>query len=37
MHNFEGDWPVVAEVAGEPDDGHAAAAELALDQITITE
>ena len=33
MQDLEGDGPVVPEVAGEVDGGHAAAAELALEGV----
>ena len=37
VEDLERDRPVVAQVAGEVDSGHAAAAELALDEVAITE
>ena len=37
MQDLEGDRPVVAEVVGEVDRGHAAAAELALDRVAAGE
>ena len=35
--DLEGDGPVVAEVVGQVDDGHAAAAELALEGVAVGE
>jgi hypothetical protein len=35
VEDLEGDRPVVAEVLGEVDGGHAAAAELALDVVAV--
>jgi hypothetical protein len=37
MKDLQGDRPVVPEIVGEIDRSHAAAAELALDHVTITE
>ena len=35
MEHLERDRPVVPEVPGEPDGGHAAAAELALELVSV--
>jgi hypothetical protein len=37
VKNFECDRPVMTEIAGEVNRGHAPTAELALDQIAVTE
>ncbi len=37
MQHLEGDRPVVAEVVGEVDRGHAAAAELAFDRVAVAQ
>jgi hypothetical protein len=37
VQNFERHPPVVTEVAGQPDGGHAAASELALDRVAVAE
>jgi hypothetical protein len=36
-HQLDGDLAVMLEVAGEEDDRHASAAELALEQVAIVE
>lgn len=36
VQHFEGDWPIVPEIARQVDRGHAAPAELAFDQVAVT-
>ena len=35
MQHFERHWPLVAEVLGQVNRGHAAASELVLDAVTV--
>ena len=37
VENFQRDWPVVLHVLDEVDRGHAAAAELALELVAVTQ